>query len=318
MTLTQILTALYARMREASSPPTAVTTRFTQFVNEGYHRILAEPGLELLRFGQLQFASVASQAQYGLQVGIARVRSMRETTNDQHLLPMALDAYRQIEPDPASNTGTPEYFVPLGYAPVATMPASTGLWVASSSASDTTQTARVIAIRADGTQDSLSVTLTGTTRAQLGTNTTYRDVLEVKLSAAAVGAVSLFDASSSGNTLGTIPIGRTFSRYWRFALWPTPSAAITYDLDFEHQVVELTAANTTDEPILPIDFHDLLILFARREEYEFRDDARYTVAAQDYDKRLRQLKAWLHQHPLIPVRDRRPRSQLGPYFEAGT
>jgi len=292
MTLSEIQAAIYRRVNLAASPTSEPVARILGYINEAYREILSHPNLRTLRHGAITFATVASQAEYGFPFGVARVLRLRDLDNQTALEPMGLDAYRVLEPDPVDNTGTPRAWAPVGYGPVSRQPSQTGLWVASSSASDTTQTVRVQAVRHDGTLDTLTATLTGTTRAQLGTNATYETVTVLSLSAAAVGTVSLFDASSSGNTLAVIPIGRTFSRYFVVALWPTPSSALSYAMDFDHAIVDL--ANATDEPLLPVDFHDLIVHGALMHEYEHRDDTRYAVARDHYQRRLLALRAWVN------------------------
>ena len=48
------------------------------------------------------------------------------------------------------------------------------------------------------------------------------------------------------------------------ALWPTPTEAMTYQVDLEHEIA--TLANSDDEPLLPPEFHDLLWRGAIRDE----------------------------------------------------
>ena len=315
MTLSEIQQAVYRRTNLADSPASGDVSRILGFINERYREILTHPGLRVLRHGSTTFSSVASQAEYGFQFGVARILRVRDLDNQCTLEPMGLDSYRAIEPDPSDNDGTPRAWAPVGYGPVAMQPAATGLWVASSSASDMTQTVRVQAVRTDGTLDTLSTTLTGTTRAALGSLTTYRTVIVFTLSATALGNVSLYDAASSGNTLATIPIGKTASRYFVVALWPTPSDVLSYTMDFDHALVDL--ANATDEPILPPDFHDLLVLGARRDEYEARNDARWAVANDEFKRRVMALRAWVNTSALssgVPGAPDWNRYNLGSWF----
>ena len=321
MTLAQILADTYRRCGYQTSPAAAVTTRLTAFINETHEAILSEPGLSSLLYGSVTIASVASRARYGLS-SIAQVRSLTETTNDAKLEARTLAWYRATNPDPASNEGTPEYYVPLGIVAVAQVPAitGTGLWAVSSSASDTAPTVTIDAIRVDGYPHSPSaVALTGTSRVQIGSLTDYIDVTQFQLSTACVGDISLYDASSSGNLLAVIPRGQTTSRYWGFLLSPTPSAAVTYVADVEHDVRPLSA--DTDEPLLPPRFHRLLALGARAKEYEQKDDPRLQVALAEYVKGLRDLKYAVTCPPGLVVipggSPTRGGSNLGPMYPAG-
>jgi hypothetical protein len=324
MTFAQILADTYRRTGYPSSPATEVVTRIKAFVNETHEEILSEPGLRSLLYGSATFASVASQARYGLSSS-AQIRSMTDTTNDQPILPRDLSWYRATNPDPAANEGTPQWYIPLGIVAVAQVPVytGTGLWVVSSSASDTVPTVAIEAIRVGGYPHTPSnATLTGTTRVQIGGGsglTDYIDVTQFALSAACVGDISLYDAASSGNLLAVIPRGQTTARYWGFILSPTPSAALTYTLDIEHELFTLSA--DTDEPLLPPRFHRILAMGARAKEYEKTKDERFGVALAQYTKARNDL---LYQVTCPPDQiyvpgggTSQPGSNLGPMYPPG-
>lgn len=102
------------------------------------------------------------------------------------------------------------------------------------------------------------------------------------------------------------------------AFWPTPSAAVTYTYDYQAALTDL--ALTGDIPLLPIDFHDVLVLGARMDEYEAREQLeRWAVAAKQYSDRLKQLRAWVHQESTVaPLGGRPAPSRLGAWYPAGT
>src|SRR5688572_4535178 len=113
MTFAQIKTDCYRRLGYASPPVQAVIDRIAAFINESHEEILSEPGLASLMYGSMTFASVASQARYGLST-VAQIRSMTDAENDQPIRPRNLAWYRATNPDPANNEGTPEWYIPLG------------------------------------------------------------------------------------------------------------------------------------------------------------------------------------------------------------
>jgi hypothetical protein len=321
MTFAALLAELYEDLGFQSSPASAVVTRIKRAVNTAHESIHAEPGLASLRYGTLTVASVASQARYGLS-NVAQVRAFTEATNDRRLQARSLSWYRSRNPDPASNEGVPEVYIPLGQVAVAQVPVSTGtgLWIVSSSASDTVPTVTVDAIRVGGYPHSPSAaTVNGLTRVQIGGGsglTDYIDVTQFQLSAACVGDISLYDASSSGNLLAVIPRGQTSSRYWGFILSPTPSSAVTYTVDVEHEILPLV--NDTDEPLLPQLFHRLPGIKARMKEYEGKDDTRYTVAEKEYARELQKLKYSLVGDVTVPGgASTEEGSNLGAWFPAG-
>lgn len=324
MTFAQIKADCFRRLNFTTAPASDVVTRIAAFINETHEALLSEPALSPLLYGSMTVASVASRARYGLS-SVASARTFTETTNDTPLSVRSLSWYRVTNPDPASNTGDPEYVIPLGLVAVTQVPAitGTGLWVASSSASDTVPTVTVDARRVDGYPHSPSAaTLTGTTRVQVGGGsglTDYIDVTQFQLSAACVGDISLFDAAAAGNTLAIVPRGQTTSRYWGFILSPTPDSAITYTVDVEHEVLPLTA--DTDEPLLPPRFHRLLAMGARAKEYEKTNDDRYTTALAEYTRGLNDLKYIVTSPPgsiVVPGQGRDSGgSNLGGFFPEG-
>lgn len=318
MTLSDLQTALYRRLNWADSPDTATVNRLLGFLNQRHRRLLSSPALRQLREGFGTLTSVAGQAVYAVPFGITRLNAVRDLTNDRALSPLAQATWRSINPDPESLSGTPDAYVPIGERAIIRQPGGAGLWAVSSSAADTTQvvhlTAALTATSPRGFQQTSTNTLNGTTRVRLGTGTdTFDDVVAITLSAATAGTVSVFDAAVSGNTVAVIFAGRRTSRVYALALHPTPASALDYQLDYEHAIVDL--ANAWDEPLLPVDFRDLLVLGALMDEYQVRDDDRYAMAAREYDQRHRELKAFLANHhaalaPLAP----REIAPVGPWY----
>jgi len=321
MTLAAILLDTYRRLNYLAAPDSSVVTRITAYVNEVHEELLSNPSLRSLLYGTLTLNSSASRARYGLSTQ-AQIRSIVDTANQVTLQPRSLAWYRARNPAPALNEGVPEWYIPLGTVALADQMAATGtgLWVNSSSASDTAVTVTIDAIRAGGFPHSVAATtLNGTTRVQVGTLTDYIDVTQFALSVAAVGDIVLSDAAVAGNNFAVIPRGQTTSRYWGFILCLTPSSALTYTCDIEHELFTLTAA--TDEPLLPPRFHRLLAMGARMKEYEKTDDKRFVVAKLQYDEGVRNLLYQVTCPPGFTVvpggNSERTGSNLGPWFPEG-
>jgi hypothetical protein len=201
-------------------------------------------------------------------------------------------------------------------APVAAQPsAPSQLQAVSTNGADTTQTVRVTLLRSGGYSETATATLTGTTPVSVGPGDTTA-VIAWTLSAAPAGAVSLKAGSA---TLATIPPGQQTSRYAVLELWPLPSAAVTYSVEAELPIP--TLANPEDTPLLPEDFHDLLILGAQARELTQPIRESRTVSAVEgrYARRLAELLMFLHhQAPAAQAGRRRGVSQLGPWFPAGS
>jgi hypothetical protein len=326
VTLSTLLSDLYRRLGYASSPATEITTRLTAFVNQTQRDILSEPGMQVLLDGldgTITFDSVASTPQYSLPPAVARLKKLYERTNDRALIGLSQDTYRTYDPDTTANTGTPTHWVDLGWSAVASQPSdASDLFVDSTAAGDT-NTVYIEGYRSGGYFTSLSATMTGATAKSVKGASLITDIIEVTkfyLSAAAVGTVTLVEDAEGGTELARIPIGQTYARYKRIALWPCPSSAISYSIDYERDLQDM--ANANDEPVLPVRFHPLLIEGALLREMTKKDDSRYDKAARAYERMLGNLKYFTftnldHRPVMGNALVRRP-SQLGGQYPSGS
>ncbi len=318
MTRAEILTAIrYELGKNTSTLDTLTTNRLLASLNQRHRRYLSAPGLQHLRDDTIALASVASQALYGIP-NVAKVNRMRDLTHDQSLGAMTLDEYRRVEPDPAENTGIPSMWVWKGYGATAKPPANASeLFVKSTSVSDTS-TAYLDVRLADGSTRTLSVVLTGTTAVSVSTAVvTILEVSKCYLSLPAVGTVTVHEDSGVGTELARIGPGATRTRYYQFYLWQTPSLTnASYELDITRELTDL--AQDTDEPMLPADFHDLLVLAGVADEYRHTDDSRYGVVMSELRAREGQFRYWMHETASGSEMPRGPVSRLGPWFPAGS
>jgi len=322
MTFGEIASDLYRRLNFDAVPATMVTTRLKAFINQRHRQILSMPGMELLRDDNTTFASVASQANYALGPNIARVKDIYDgTTNQMKLSERSVQWVRSVDPR-NSATGTPEVWIPLSIKAVQTAPAAaTALWVKSTSASDnSTVTAYVETTRTGGYRSSASVAMNGVTAAQLGTLSDHIEVDKFYLSASAAGSVTLETAASGGTVLATIPIGQAYARYRVIQLWPIPSTVWTYNVDYTREIADMV--NAGDEPLLPVDFHYLLTIGARVDEYEKMDDDRKAAVMRDWEIGIGRLKNFVINNPdylIVPGGGRLMNdSNLGSWYPAGS
>lgn len=321
VTLNDLQLDVYRRLNYADSPATAVTTRITAFLNQRHRQILAMPGMERLRDDNITFASVASTATYAMPPAVARIKTIYDgTTNQLKLTERTVEWLRMMDPRTTS-TGTPESWIPLSYKQVQKQPsAACNLHVISTSASDNAGVTCFIEFtRTGGYTRASSSAMNGISDVAL---TTVGDVIEVDkfyLSAAAVGTVTLLDGLA-GNVLATIPIGERYARYQTIQLWPIPSAAVTYNVDYTREIFDMS--NTTDEPLLPRDYHWLLSLGARVDEYEKLDDSRVNAARALWEKGISRLRNFVINSPdyvIVPGGgSQRERSNLGSQYPAGS
>lgn len=295
-----------------------VTVRLRRRLNDWHRRLLSRPGM--VRYFRETFATTftttADTHTYGLPPAVGRISSLTEATNEVRLAQRSLDWLRAMDPG-NSSVGTPEAYIPLGTAPVQTQPSDAStLYVVSSSASDTDVTATLRYLDSAGVVQTDTETLTGTTAVALGS-----DVVEVfgfSLAPTPQGTVTLTEDAAGGTTLARVPANESTRRYLQVRLWPTPSAALTYAVDAVRENVDLV--EEYDEPLLPRDFHYLLVLGATADEMRMRDDSRYEALRLDMEQGQRDLMAWVWNNAdYVPGAGRQSApSRLGAWFEAGT
>jgi hypothetical protein len=318
-----ILSAAYDECNYATSPAAAIVTRFKRLTNEGVRAVLSEPGLSRLADSDqpFTFPSVASQARYVLPEAVARINGVSERTSDLALFAMDLTEYRHVDPDPAGSSGTPTHYVPIGRVAVAVQPSDASeIFVKSTSAADTTQTAYIEGVITGGYLRTASVVLTGTVAVTLASAiTSFIEITDFYLSAAAAGTVTLLEDSGSGTELARVTIGAQRPRYYGFYLWPTPSAVVTYYVDYRREIADLV--NSADEPPMPTDAHPALVAYVVAREKEKTGDLEGVGVAQgryrEYLKKIKYQTQTLSDE--IPVLGRWPRvghSRLGGYFPA--
>lgn len=308
------------RGANASTLVTETGTRYGNALNEVHRQLLRRHGYESLRHATVTFASVASQQRYGLPAqGIARINWITETTNDRKLQYRTPEWFDSVVPDPTE--GTPWAWIPRGMIEVHTQPSDASeVFVKSTAAGDTTQTAYVEGIITGGYYRTASVQLTGATAVSLSASiTNFIQITKFYLSAVGAGIVTLHEDSGSGTELSRIAIGDVYGKFHQFQLFHTPSAVVTYYADVLRSIPDMV--NDTDEPLIPEDFHDLMIDKAERKELRKQDDPnRMRLLDADILKGERELDTFVINHP-----DWKPRwddgmgtglSRLGAYFPA--
>lgn len=327
MNVGDIRLRLFDRLGYASSPDSAVVRRMTGFIDEVHREILGKRGMAVLRRKILTCTSVADSPYMVLPQAAVNIAVIADRTNGKNLDLMSIQDVRARDPR-LNFTGT----IPDGYAvinmnaPVALDPtAAAELFVISDSTGDGAGiSATVHGITSSGYPRVASIAMNGTTGVSL--DTTITDWLQIQkwfLSAQAKGTVTLRMTSGAGTTLGTITPGRSSARYTQLHLSPTPSSALTYHVDCEVHVENLLAPN--DEPLLPEDFHDLLVLGALMKEYHKRKNYPAVQAiegmAGGWTERWNDLQAFVRRSQGIargPNRKNQGFSQLGPMFPAGS
>lgn len=319
MTFLAILQDIYRRTNKPTTPDTETSTRIKAFVNDRHKWLLSKPGIDAFRNATGTFASVEGEPRVALPNALTRLDSVFQTDpNNWRLREKSLDWLRTVNPQ--QNSGTPIYYVPKGYEYVAKQPsAAASIWIKSTSASDV-GTAYLQGVRTGGNPSSpQSVTMTGVTAVQIGSLSDLEQIDKVWVSTNAVGTITVHEGSGSGTELASIPVGQVRPYYFVVLLWPTPAAVQTYSFDYERKLLDMV--QDTDEPFLPDDFHDLLSIGGRMDEYEKMDDSRYATAKSQWVERYKDLQYYIHgraSERLIPrsTSGRIGWSDLGGYFPA--
>jgi hypothetical protein len=319
MTLADIELDVYRRLDYADSPPASVKARIDGFINQRHRQLLASNRLRSLRSATTTLTTTPNVASYGLPYGCARITRVMDQLNQERLGVQTFDWLRDAQPKPSNITGTPTTWCPVGFCPVTQRPfTATALWISSTSA----EAGPIDLTYVTGAGQSVAVvlgSLVANTPVAVAGATSVTDLIEFSSRVLAVGTITLADANVAGNIISQIAPGTTTARYYRFAFWPTPSAALQYLIDYEHEIPILV--NPLDEPLLPIDFHDLIALWARLDEYEFKSDDRWMVTKSLVEQRQRELRSWVENHDIYDfhaVPTQPSRSRLGPWFPAGS
>ena len=323
MTRADMESLVYQDFGYAAAPATTVTTRIRGYLNDRHRRIVSRPGMEKFRNETGTFATVASTPTYGLDMPIAKILKITDTTNNHPLWERGFDWYRITDPDPADFTVLAEYWIYRRLGPALRNIGGTGVWIVSTSATDAGGSAVTALVETIDTVTSITSTTAasnGTTRVQVGTATNHQRLLRFSISAAAVGEIELYDAATGGNLVSQIEIGRTTAQFVTISLWPTPSAVVTIQVDYLHQIRDFTTAYT--EPQLPLDFHYLVVLGAKIDEARQKgnDEIRSKEWQMEYYQGLQDLSGFVIGYDTIIVPGEiatRGRSNLGAGFPPG-
>ncbi len=193
-------------------------------------------------------ATVASTENYQLPRDCDVISLIRQTSTPVKLRYVPDDLFYDLLPNPTT-TGNPKlYRIWEEEGVEVRLSADDSVEVLSSSASDTTQTVRIVGKDSTGLLRTESLTLTGVT-AVAGT-ITYNsgDVLRISKSADTVGVVTIRKATGD-TTLVKLAPTETQARFKVVSFYPIPSSAITLYIEYFTSIRRLEGDN--DVPDLP-------------------------------------------------------------------
>lgn len=313
----------------SGSPEANAITRIARYINLAYHQVHGKKGMRKLRRALLTFPTVANSPFVVLPQAAVRLLTISDRVNNIPYEELTMEEIRWRDPGLKSSSATPSAYAVIGMSSaVAADPSASGQCTAvSSSAADTGLTHIVYGefIKAGGYPAVDSINLNGVTPVNLGPADaiavqkfyTGQSAGAVLGPSAAVGIITLKDGA--GNVLSTIGPARTFARYSRLHLFPVPSTVITLYADVELHIENLV--NQADEPILPEDFHDVLVSGALYREYKKRSMITlYREEKAEFNQRVAEMRAWINKPSGAVLNNSRNRqfSQLGPWFSNGS
>lgn len=330
MSLSALQTMLYSRL---GYPPATVdatvVARMLSYLNETHRQILSAKGMGILRRIPVTFASTANSSFAVLPQAATRVITIRDVTNRKRLDPMSLDDLRYEDPGLAFSSAVPYGFqvYNLASAVLVQPAAAVELVVLSSLAGDgATKTATVEGLTTGGYYRVASAVMNGIGAAVSFGPTDWIEIQKFYLSltaggpTTASGLVQLKQTSSAGILTSVIPAGRQYARFTTIQLYPQPTAAVTYTADVELHVEDMALAG--DEPLVPEDYHDLLVIGSLMKEYSRREKPiQYAEEKANWKERMAVLRSYVGK--LSGSETRRtsvqaPYSQLGANFPAGS
>lgn len=324
MNLGEISVKLYDRLGYSTSPDSAVVRRIRGYVNDTHRTIVSKRSMAKLRRAILTCTSVINNPSMTLPQAMVGIAIITDRTTRRNLDMISLQDVRWRDPGQAM-TGPPDSYMVVNFsAPVASDPtAAATLWAISDAAGDGTGiSANVEGVTAGGYYKKASIAMNGLTPVQLdSTVTDWLHITKFYLSGGATGNVTLRQASGVGTELARIPAAHTYARYTQIHLSPVPSSAITYYVDGEVHLEDMIGPK--DEPLLPEDYHDILISGALIKEYTKREKATLlSVERTTYKERMADLTAFVKRAQGIARGGQRGNgssgfSQLGPMFPAG-
>ncbi len=328
MNLGQLKTACYQRLGlltgSGAAPGTVVASRITQFINDTHREILQDKHFAPYRRLLLTCVSVANTPFMAIPRSVVNIFTLQDRTNNTTLTERDMLWIRSLDPGLRATAANPWVYAKYNAAAAVIIQpsAASALWIASSSAADTVNPVCTISgFRSSGGPFSVTAQPNGLLGQAVPIYTDITSVTKFVLNSNSVlGDISLYQTNLAGARLATIPLGNTSSRYNLLHLYPTPSAVTTYNLDAEVHIDDMSL--DTDEPLVPEDFYELLIIGVKKREYELREkmEKLWGATKAEWIEERKKMVNFVSRQSGLPIQtgyDRRF-SQLGPWFPPGT
>ncbi len=213
------------------------------------------------------FTTVALTENYQLPRELDSISLIRQTTSPTKVNFVPDDIFYEKMPDPLA-TGNPQWYRIWEEEGVSVRLSSDDtIEVLSSSASDTSQTVRIVGYDANGLLRTESLTLTGTTFVPGTITYASGKVLRISKSADTVGIITVRKATGD-TTLVKLAPTETSARFKIISFYPIPSSAITIYMEYFTYIRPLEGDN--DVPDLPEKWIWLIRVGAMAKVYQYQ------------------------------------------------
>jgi hypothetical protein len=213
-------------------------------------------------------ATVASTEDYQLPRDCDDITLIRQTSTPIKLHYLPDELFYKWLPNPTA-TGNPKWYRIWEQEGVEVrLSADDTLEVISSSASDTSQTVRIVGKDANGLIRTESLTLTGTTVVNGSITYNAGDVLRISKSADTTGIITVRKATADVTLVQLAPT-ETSARFKIASFYPIPSAVVTLYLEYFTHIRRLEGDN--DVPDLPEKWLWVVRLGAMAKVYQYQN-----------------------------------------------
>lgn len=206
----------------------AMQTIIKRYCNDAYFEILKRVNWEALK-PSYQITTVANQQDYILPSDFGKEKYVHDNTNKRYIPFISLSELVETYPETLSSVGSPDFYTIIQDV-VRNQPTSAStVSIASSSASDTTQSVLVRGTDANDIELSESVTLTGTTPAV--TTNSYKEIRSITKSATTVGRITGTSNSAAVTNFVMAPADLDY-KVKKLRLHYIPSSIITLNVPY--------------------------------------------------------------------------------------
>jgi hypothetical protein len=270
--------------------------RLDTFINDVYRELLRLDGINL-RDEWMPFNTISGQDRYVLPQSVTQIYRITDRSTGRGLRQVPVTSMRDADPQ-ARTIGPPIYYAVLSEGGIQRQPGGTDLELISVSNQPISAAIVISYEDTSGFMRTVTVQMNDQSNAALPPEIrrVYSCAYDLSTPIPLASGVVLREKVAL-RTIAILPAGAGTSglalHQWVLVLWPTPQGIYNYGIDFVYPRRPLT--NSGDEPMLPEEFHTLLVWGGCREECLKMDDDRLGYYKDKYEDDVKRLRAFLHQ-----------------------